>query len=57
MIHCGLIFDIKGSAPGSSDKCAVAKLPSNGLFIGTYCGFTVTDWSQGYLGRFTSSIL
>ena len=40
---------------GSVNKCAVAKLPSNGLFTGTYCGFTVTDWSQGYLGGFTSS--
>ena len=39
----------------SGDKCAVAKLPINGEFMGNYCGLTVTDWSQGYQGGFTSS--
>ena len=39
----------------SGDKCAVAKLPIDGQFIGTYGSLTVTDWSQGYQGGFTSS--
>ena len=39
---------------GSVNKCAVAKLPSNGLFIGTYCGFTVTDWSSGFNSSYQS---
>ena len=39
----------------SGDKCAVAKLPTNGEFMGNYCGLTITDWSQGYQGGFTSS--
>ena len=34
--------------------CGVAKLPSNGLFIGTYCGFTVTDWSNGFNSSYQS---
>ena len=38
----------------SGDKCAVAKLPTNGEFMGNYCGLTITDWSQGYQGGFTS---
>ena len=41
---------------GSVNKCAVAKLPSNGLFTGTYCGFTVTDWGSGFTSsRFSHS--
>ena len=47
-------IDVRGSAPGSSDVCGVAKLPSNGLFIGTYCGFTVTDWSNGFNSSYQS---
>ena len=47
-------IDVKGSAPGSSDVCGVAKLPSNGLFTGTYCGFTVTDWSNGFNSSYQS---
>ena len=39
----------------SGDKCAVAKLPTNGEFMGNYCGLTITDWSQEYQGGFTSS--
>ena len=39
---------------GSVNKCAVAKLPSNGLFTGTYCGFTVTDWSNGFNSSYQS---
>lgn len=33
---------------GSVNKCAVAKLPTNGEFMGNYCGFTITDWSSGF---------
>ena len=32
----------------NGDKCAVAKLPTNGEFIGNYCGLTVIDWSSGF---------
>ena len=42
---------------GSVNKCAVAKLPTNGEFMGNYCGFTITDWSQAYQGGFTSSTI
>ena len=47
-------IDVKGSSTGSSDVCGVAKLPSNGLFTGTYCGFTVTDWSNGFNSSYQS---
>ena len=32
----------------AGNVCGVAKLPTTGLFTGTYCGFTVTDWSSGF---------
>ena len=32
----------------NGNVCGVAKLPTTGLFTGTYCGFTVTDWSSGF---------
>jgi len=47
-------IDVRGNSPGSSDVCGVAKLPSNGLFTGTYCGFTVTDWSNGFNSSYQS---
>ena len=47
-------IDVKGSSTGSSDVCGVAKLPTSGLFIGTYCGFTVTDWSSGFNSSYQS---
>ena len=47
-------IDVRGNSSGSSDVCGVAKLPSNGLFIGTYCGFTVTDWSSGFNSSYQS---
>ena len=34
--------------------CGVAKLPTTGLFTGTYCGFTVTDWSSGFNSSYQS---
>lgn len=34
---------------GNTNTCGVAKLPSSGLFTGTYCSFTVTDWSSDVL--------